>query len=94
MPYTAVIPASSQCTTYSSAQLYTGEPTASASLSGTSSPATATAIVTKAVASTVATSTAASTSKASGAAAAFNLGGFWTVAAGVVAAAVGAVVAL
>ncbi|KAG8940914.1 hypothetical protein FRC04_004897 [Tulasnella sp. 424] len=110
MPYTARIPASSSCTTYSSAALYSGQP--AATVAATSSvPATSAAAATspavsgaaaqaaKSVssaskASASASSSASATGNAAGAPAKFGMGGVWSIAIGVVGAAVGAVVAL
>lgn len=99
MPYTAVIPASSSCTTYSSAQLYSGQPSPTTALTGTMSASTSAPTVSNAVTNvgvpggktTAATST--STAK-SGAESAVKLTGVWTVAVGIVGAVLGAVIAL
>ncbi|KIO33263.1 hypothetical protein M407DRAFT_17822, partial [Tulasnella calospora MUT 4182] len=107
MPYTARIPASSSCTTFTSAAIYTGQPTPSvaattsvaASTPASSAAAAATtpaaAAKSSAASKSAATSSAASASgNAAGAPAKFGMGGVWSIAIGVVGAAVGAVVAL
>lgn len=104
MPYTPKIPASSSCTTYSSAQLFSGQPSPSIpiSVSGATvsslpaSTGTAAAATNKAAtpASHASSSTSATASaKPNGAAAGVQLGA-WSVVVGVVGAAVGALVAL
>lgn len=106
MPYTARIPASSACTTYTSAAIYTGLPTpsvaatssvaaSSAAASAAGSSSGAAAAKTSANASKASsTSTASASGNAAGAPAKFGLGGVWSIAVGVVGAAIGAVVAL
>jgi hypothetical protein len=105
MPYTARIPASSSCTTYTSAAIYTGlpsvavtssaAPTTSAAAATTPAASGAAAAKTSAAASKSSASSAASASgNAAGAPAKFGMGGVWSIAVGVVGAAVGAAVAL
>lgn len=107
MPYTARIPASSSCTTFSSAQLYSGQPTptvaattsAAASSAAATTPAAgsssaAAAVKTSANKSTAAASSASATGNAAGAPTKLGMGGVWSIAIGVVGAAIGAVVAL
>jgi len=106
MPYNARIPASSSCTTFSSAALFSGQPTASvplttavASTSGASSAAVTGAVtsvamsVSKAGTTTSHASTASASGTANGASP-LAVGGVWSVALGVVGALVGAAVAL
>jgi len=99
MPYSAVIPASSQCTTYASSALYSGQPAAvaAATTAGTSTTAltTAAAVTPIASAKPAVTSAAATTSAAaSGASSVFGVSGVWAIAVGVVGAAMGALVVL
>lgn len=100
MPYTPKTPASSSCTTFSSAAIYTGQPTPSvavtSSVASTSAPA-ASAAPAKSVSSVSKASASASTTpsaNAAGAPAKFGMGGVWGVAIGVVGAALGAVAVL
>ncbi|KAG9049874.1 hypothetical protein FS837_008796 [Tulasnella sp. UAMH 9824] len=104
MPYTARIPASSSCTTYTSAAIYTGLPTpavATTSVAASSAAAATTPAASPAVAKSAsaaskasASSTASASPNAAGAPAKFGMGGVLSIAVGVVGAAVGAVVAL
>lgn len=101
MPYTARIPSSSACSTFSSAALFSGQPSATLPVSGAASSTVAsTAAVTTASGSTVtnkvttsASHSASSTTSASGAAP-LAVGNVWGVVFGVVGAMIGAVVAL
>ncbi|KAG9004408.1 hypothetical protein FRB90_010916 [Tulasnella sp. 427] len=102
MPYTARIPASSSCTTFTSAAIYTGQP--SATVAATSSVASSSAVSSSSAAASsaaktsasksTASSTASATGNAAGAPAKFGMGGVLSIAVGVVGAAIGAVVAL
>ncbi|KAG9005478.1 hypothetical protein FRB90_010381 [Tulasnella sp. 427] len=101
MPYDPKTPASSSCTTYTSSLIYTGQPTPSialtSSVASTSAAATSSAAASNANASASkanASSTASASANAAGAPAKFGLGGVWSVAIGVVGAALGAVVVL
>ncbi|KAG9005477.1 hypothetical protein FRB90_010380 [Tulasnella sp. 427] len=103
MPYTARIPASSSCTTFTSAAIYTGQPSAtvaatssvaSSSAVSSSSAAASSAAKTSASTKSTASSTASATGNAAGAPAKFGMGGVLSIAVGVVGAAIGAVVAL
>jgi len=105
MPYTARIPSSSSCSTFSSAALFSGQPTASVALtSGATASVTSIATVSVTnVATTHATASASShatsasatqSANAAGSVVPLGMGGVWSVALGVVGAAVGAIVAL
>lgn len=93
MPYTASIPASSSCTTYASTQLWSNQPSGTASSSSVSATGS-TSIITTTKASTTTTSTSTSTGTAKSAAigvADLKLGGIVTIAIGVM---IGALVVL
>ncbi|KAG9005479.1 hypothetical protein FRB90_010382 [Tulasnella sp. 427] len=100
MPYTPRIPASSSCTTYTSSLLYTGQPTAtvlSTSSVAPSSALTTSAAVTSSKSSAVTgkvTTSATTSANAAGAPVKLGFGGVWSVAVGVLGAALGAVLVL
>ncbi|KAG8902136.1 hypothetical protein FRB99_004823 [Tulasnella sp. 403] len=99
IPYTARIPASSSCTPYQSAQIYTGQPTISTAAPTSSAPPAnsvkASSAANAAVSASKSSGTPApSTNSAAGVVAKSNMAGAWGVLVGVVGAVLGAVVAL
>jgi len=94
VPYTPVIPATSSCTTYSSAQLFGGNSTSTSSTALSSSTSASTKASASGAKSSSSASSSATHSSAAGEGVKYSLGGVWTITVALLGALVGAVVIL